>query len=217
MSLLKQLIKPGNLCFDIGAYTGEKTREMVECGALKVIAVEPQATILGLKSTDKIDVIEKAVSNHCGTISFYICDTAYTISTVTKHWKQGRFKGYSWGKTISVETITLDQLIADYGVPDYCKIDVEGHEQAVLLGLHTTIPCLSFEFTAEFIQHAYRCIDMLSKHHEFNLTTNEQNATSFDLKTWQDASSIKEYLQGIVYMDGETWGDIYAKEIKCLT
>ena len=42
---------------------------------------------------------------------------------------------------------TLDALIAEHGLPDFIKIDTEGHEAAVLQGLSAPVPALSFEIT----------------------------------------------------------------------
>jgi FkbM family methyltransferase len=212
MSILKTLIKQGSLCFDIGAHTGEKAKEMLVLGASKIITVEPQASLLKLQSTDKIVVLEKAVSNKQGKIKFSICDQAYTVSTVTEHWKYGRFANLTWNKSLEVEATTLDDLIKEYGLPHFCKIDVEGHEVAVLQGLSHTIPCLSFEFTAEFIEHAYECIDLLLSigNYEFNLTSNQQNPEQFDLTDWLSGYDLYKHLLR-ASIDKEIWGDVYAK------
>lgn len=212
MSILKTLVKQGSLCFDIGAHTGEKAQEMVQLGASKVIAVEPQASLLKLKSTDKITVLEKAVSNKQGKIKFSICDQAYTVSTVTEHWKYGRFANLTWNKSIEVGAVTLDDLIKEYGTPDFCKIDVEGHEVAVIQGLTHYLPCLSFEFTAEFIEHARECMDLLLSlgEYQFNLTTNQQNPDRFDLTNWLDNDALYTWLL-LESCNKELWGDIYAK------
>ena len=55
---------------------------------------------------------------------------------------------------MDVEVTTLDVEIAKYGLPRYCKIDVEGHEEAVLRGLSTPIPVVSFGYFAGRLDNA---------------------------------------------------------------
>lgn len=75
-------------------------------------------------------------------------------------------KLYGESRKIESQTVsvtTLDQLIADFGKPDYIKIDVEGFENEVLLGLSQPVPLVSVEFHAKEISLASACIETLSK------------------------------------------------------
>jgi hypothetical protein len=58
-----------------------------------------------------------------------------------------RFQRIRWDNVISVPLVTLDELIARYGEPQFCKIDVEGFEHEVLSGLSQPLPALSFALT----------------------------------------------------------------------
>ncbi|MEZ4639278.1 MAG: FkbM family methyltransferase [Caldilineaceae bacterium] len=49
--------------------------------------------------------------------------------------RRADFAHVTWDEAIDVPVITLDSLIAQHGVPVFCKIDVEGFEHAVLQGL----------------------------------------------------------------------------------
>ena len=57
--------------------------------------------------------------------------------------------GGEWADHAVVPVTTLDALIDRYGLPAFCKIDVEGFEEAVVRGLSRPIPSVSFEFTPE--------------------------------------------------------------------
>jgi FkbM family methyltransferase len=46
-------------------------------------------------------------------------------------------------QVIQVPVMTLDQAIDRYGLPQFCKIDVEGYEMEVLRGLSHAIPFLT--------------------------------------------------------------------------
>lgn len=58
---------------------------------------------------------------------------------------------------------TLDDVIAEYGVPGFCKIDVEGYESNVLEALSKRIPYISFEYCHEFLVDSVRCLDYLER------------------------------------------------------
>ena len=64
-------------------------------------------------------------------------------------------------ETITVST--LDSLEACHGVTRYVKIDVEGYEPDVLLGLSQAIAIVSFEVQGPAIHMAADCVDILDR------------------------------------------------------
>jgi len=60
-----------------------------------------------------------------------------------------------------VETITLDELIAQHGVPDLIKIDVEGYESEVLRGLSRQVPKICFEWNEEMDSQLWESLEIL--------------------------------------------------------
>jgi len=77
-------------------------------------------------------------------------------------------------KKIQVEII--ENLIQKFWVPKYIKIDVEGYEHEVIMGLKTPVPLLSFEanlpeFLVESIQ-TINHLDLISfNKYRFNFAT----------------------------------------------
>ena len=64
---------------------------------------------------------------------------------------------------ISIELITLDQLIDNFGRPDYIKIDVEGLELDVISCLSIPVEAISFECNLpDFLDETIKCIQHLS-------------------------------------------------------
>ena len=201
----------GNLIFDIGAHRGEETDRYLAAGA-RVVAVEPQATlarelISRYNGNPALTVIAKACGAQEGRINLYASSHTWLATCDPGKWSEGRFNAHRWENCVEVEMTTLDRLIAEYGQPDFIKIDVEGYEKEVLRGLSVAVPALCYEFTVEFIGDAYECAHIL-----------------LTLGDYEFAFCLGENKEPGVYIDAEMmfrqlaaidapllWGDIYAR------
>lgn len=166
MVFYKQLLSPGDLVFDVGANVGNRVETFFAIGC-QIVAVEPQEDcikILKEKFGDSISIIEKGLGEKEEEKTIYISDSN-TLSSFSKDWidslKDSRFSQHEWNKTAVVSLTTMDNLIAQYGMPVFCKIDVEGFELEVLKGMHQPVPFLSLEYAVpeqtkrleEYIRH----------------------------------------------------------------
>jgi len=138
-----------------------------------------------------------------------------TLSTLSKEFidktRGYRFKNAKWDKSIQISITTLDNLIKSFGVPKFCKIDVEGSEFSVLLGLSTPVEYLSIEFVPEIKENSIKSIDLLcklSKDYVFNYSKEE--TLEFELKDWMNKEDFINYINTIK-LSPVTFGDIYAK------
>jgi FkbM family methyltransferase len=208
-----QFLGPGNLCFDVGANIGKRTDIYLALGA-RVVCVEPQpkcVTILTEKycENSRVVVVPKGVAARPGIMSLWLCESAQTIATFSEKWKTGRFHDSRWESKVDVSVTTLDALVQEFGVPTFCKIDVEGFEYQVLQGLSSPIPALSFEFTKEFLANAKLCMDYLASlgDVEFNYVLGETMALV--LPFYAGANTVLRDLHRI--SDDLLWGDIYVR------
>lgn len=215
LQFYSQFIRKGDLCFDVGAYIGNKTEILLELGA-KVVCIEPQQVCLQhlyklFGNNKDVIIVAKAVADREGYAELAICEDAPAISTMSDRWQnEGRFsKDHKWTTTQEVPTTTLDALIVQYGLPVFCKIDVEGFEEPVLKGLTKPIPFISFEFTREFFRDAKQCINHLLSIGpvEFNCSIGKSMKLLFP--TWVTPNELYEKLDSLE--DVLLWGDIYAK------
>lgn len=211
-------ISKNDLCFDIGANMGNRVKIFLEIGA-KVIAVEPQANCYKplrrfYKKNENVVVIPEAVGESEGFSMMFLSEQI-TISTLSKQWiknikKSGRAKNFHWNKKQIVKTTTLDSLIKQYGIPSFIKIDVEGYEFEVLKGLSSPIKALSFEFTPEYFESTFRCLDYLSKLGNYKLNYSMGESVKFELEEWLSFIEMKNILSGLSH-NYDIYGDIYAK------
>lgn len=194
---------------------GRRTGMFLELGA-SVICIEPQAKCLEVLNKrfgkdSRVTIVGEAVGSHKGRGELSICEHAGVLATMSAKWREdGRFAGkYEWAETQEVCITTLDALIVKHGVPDFCKIDVEGYEVRVLEGLTKRIPVLSFEFTKEFLDDAERCAEHLLSMGpvEFNCSIGESMELLFP--KWETRRDLFGRLQSLD--DVRAWGDIYAR------
>ncbi len=132
---LKAAVRPGDVCYDIGAFRGYTAGVFALAGASKVYAFEPmpenQATIrkvVAMNPALPLELVAKAVADLEGE----------KVLEIHRDQSMNRLKslpGSSDGERIVVETTTVDATAKARGMwPNLLKIDVEGAEEAVLKG-----------------------------------------------------------------------------------
>jgi len=128
------------LFLDVGAHGGLYAMMVADSpGFDRIIAFEPEpqnyaqlrANLFMNKLTRRIETREFAVSDQCGTVSFY----AHALGNrgASRIDPQGQEADFE--PAVVVQTKTLDSCIEACDWQIALKIDVEGHERAVLRGM----------------------------------------------------------------------------------
>jgi len=220
--LYSQFAPRSEVVFDIGAHVGNRARALAALGC-RVIALEPQpdfARVLRVlfARNPRVEVVEAAVTGAAGEEWLSVSERTPTVSTTAAAWREARaqepgFGGVEWNRRVRVRTVTADSLIAQYGVPAFIKIDVEGGEPAVLDGLTVPVRALSFEYLPGAIDEVRACVDRLAalgapaSRYEFNWSVGESYALAS--AEWLDGDGIVASLAALG--TAARSGDVYAR------
>ncbi len=218
--ILSMFTSPGDLAFDIGANVGDCLSSLRRLGAV-VVAVEPQPAVYQLlkilHGRDREILFENlAVGAESGQCTMHLNLLNPTTSTISARFVDSARRATGWEKekwesTLSVVMITLDDLIAHYGVPAFCKIDVEGYEVEVLRGLNYAVPAISFEFTTIQRQVALEAVEECQRLgvYVYNAALGEDDTLTH--AKWLGASALCRWISSLPHSANS--GDIYALRI----
>jgi FkbM family methyltransferase len=157
LAFVSEMLQPGQVAADIGSHKGAYTywmrRAVGPTGA--VFAFEPQPkqaaylrSAVSAMGYDNVAIVPAAVSDHCGQMCLNIPGgRGRTHEASLEHGDvDHKCDSHSAGSngarsarstTLCVDVTTLDDFFAQHEPkPHLLKIDVEGHELAVLRGAH---------------------------------------------------------------------------------
>lgn len=214
----RAFLSPGDLAFDIGAHVGNRTAAMLGIGA-RVLAVEPQpimiATLQRLYGRRAgFRLVRKAIGKKGGKTEMLVSTRTPTVSTLSGSWvdqvtQAKSFSRINWDERIPVEVTTLDALVAEFGKPTFCKIDIEGYELEALRGLSQPLPAISFEYLPPTKDKAIACVDRLLELGPYSFNVIRAEYPRFALPGWVAAPVIREWLNARELDDRA--GEIYAR------
>src|SRR5580693_2945334 len=140
--LFRCLVSSGDRCLDVGANVGVHTVRLAKLvgAAGEVIAIEPDAGVaertlcnITLNDLGNARVVNAAASDQAGHMRLYRpdeSDTNRARASLLQH-------PYLTGDAATVPVLTIDEICD--GPVALIKIDVEGHEAAVLRGATAVI------------------------------------------------------------------------------
>jgi FkbM family methyltransferase len=215
--LYRYFIQHGDLCFDVGANIGSRTDVFLTLGA-RVVAIEPQDVCMvelrmRFGRNPCVTLVHMGLADAEGEREMLISNSS-TTSSMAPEWvermrQSGKLPARRWDERQTVPVTTLDTLLAKYGLPTFCKIDVEGFELEVLKGLSYPIPALSFEYTPGYTDRAVQCAEHLSAMGPYTFNYVVQETFELVLPEWTNLAGMCDALRAMP--DASPSGDVYAR------
>ena len=209
-----------SLLFDIGANKGKYT-EANETKYDKVVMVEANPELAfelanKFKNNKKVQIVNQAVSDQPGDVTFYINEDENTISTVDTEWvEKSRFSDVCkrW-RPIQVSAISIDELAEQFGKPSYIKIDVEGYELNVLKSMKKRHAShVAFEWAEEKKKELIESVEylMLLGYSQFAIQFTDQYTYSPSATEFHPGQQVIQWMKQTLDENRKSaWGMIHA-------
>jgi FkbM family methyltransferase len=131
--------------FDVGLHKGEDAEFYLKKG-FRVVGVEANPELCrstserlkGYVDSGQLTIVNRAIADKSGSIEFYTNDIS-EWGTVSPDWAHRNERlGHPPLQRITVEAVTLAELVQQFGTPHFVKIDIEGMDLPALRSLTGT-------------------------------------------------------------------------------
>ncbi|MDP1842096.1 MAG: FkbM family methyltransferase [Sediminibacterium sp.] len=173
-----------DLIYDIGMHKGEDTLYYLKKG-YRVVAVEANPELVNKAvelfkeyiESGKLIIINVGVADKDGSLTFYRNDYELEWSSFDKVIGT---RDYTPFTEMQIPCRTAASIFAEYGVPHYLKIDIEGYDAICINGIETSNAPLYVSCEASSLD----CLDALVQkgYTQFKLINQARNFTAFDIE-----------------------------------
>ena len=207
---MKIVLEDESTFIDVGSHKGEVLDEALKISKKgKHFAFEP--------IPDLFEKLHDKYGSHCEILNCGLSDqkkqSSFQYVTSNPAYSGIRRRTYPKNEeiqTIQIQLDTLDNQLKLHDRVDLIKIDVEGFELDVLMGLSQKVGIISFEFTSEFFDQTTKCLKYLKNlgYEEFNFSIGERRKF---FSKWSNTEDLIRKLRNEIRNDKLLWGDIYCK------
>jgi FkbM family methyltransferase len=143
------------LIYDIGLHDGRDTAHYLREGS-RVVAVDANPLMCAAAEIHfhayirrgQLSIINRGVAEHEGQLEFWVCDDVPEWSSF--HRSIASRKGAKH-HALTVDCVPIMDIVDEFGVADYMKIDIEGNDRICIAGLTEAAapPYISIEMDRE--------------------------------------------------------------------
>jgi len=221
LNFYKKFIKENDLCFDIGANVGERTEIFLKLGA-RTISIEPQSSCIKILqkkfgSKSNLKILQTALGSSEKEDELMICDENNECSTLSREFisAYAGLSGFHWQGAEKIKVTTLDKLFELHGIPKFCKIDVEGYESEVFLGMKKPSRFIAFEFNKLLLNDTAKSLDILQSLGNCRCNFIKYEIMNLVLDKWIPVRKFRDQLESFISPDiwtGEIIVDFYDQQ-----
>jgi FkbM family methyltransferase len=128
--------------FDIGMDECQDTDFYLKKG-FRVVAVDANPAVCAAAqkryateiATEQLTVVNKAISTTSDPLIFHVCETLSAWSTADRELRDKLVRrGQATFREVVVQGVTIGDLIGEYGLPYFAKVDIEGFDLICVRG-----------------------------------------------------------------------------------
>jgi FkbM family methyltransferase len=132
-----------NLIYDVGMHEGEDTEFYLDRG-FDVVGVEANPELVARMrarfaepiSSGRLRIVDKAVAQEVGKVSFAVNRDCSVFSSTSPVFIERSLANGLRMDYIEVDAVPFDEILLEFGVPFYLKIDIEGMDVLCVKALH---------------------------------------------------------------------------------
>lgn len=127
------------LVYDIGLHDGGDTAHYLR-EELRVVAVDANPVMCAAAEahfrdyirTGQLTIINRGLAEHKGQLEFWVCDD---VSEWSSFHRDIASRNGAKHHAITVDCVPIMDIVGEFGVADYMKIDIEGNDRICIAGL----------------------------------------------------------------------------------
>jgi FkbM family methyltransferase len=136
-------VQTDKLVYDVGMCRGEDTEFYLSRGC-RVVGVEANPMLVASLhekfaaelERGRLHIVDKAISTSPGRVRLAIYPTAKSWGSISEKFKERNATLGLVPEEVEVEAVTFDDVLREFGLPYYLKVDIEGLDLVCIEALH---------------------------------------------------------------------------------